>query len=317
MQVSREMIHEDLKRYYTPAKWIAWALSKRGIVKLINRLETRLIGKNIKGLQCEEIYIPSLSGGPEIRVRVFRPLNHSGRLPGFLYLHGGGYMIGNPEIYLDKIKMFIDAKACVVVAPDYRKALSAPYPAAFNDGYDTLLWMKENADKLRILPKKFVVGGHSAGGGLAAAISLKARETREVEVAFQLPIYPMIDDRQDTDSARDSDAPAWNTASNRLGWREYLKDLKGNETPPYAAAARETDYAGLPPTISFVGEMEPFRDETLQYIENLRSAGVPVRFELFDGCFHGFEIIAPDAGVGKSAWDFVLGSFRQYTETYF
>lgn len=317
MQVSREMIHEDLRRYYAPAKWIAWALSKRGIVKLINRFEAGLTGKNIDGLHCEEYFIPSLSGGPKIRVRVFRPLNHSDDLPGFLYLHGGGYMIGNPETYLDKIKKFIDAKACVVVAPDYRKALSDPYPAALDDGYDTLLWMKENADQLGVLPEKFVVGGHSAGGGLAAAISLKARDTREVEIAFQMPIYPMIDDRQETESARDCDAPAWNSASNRLGWREYLKGLSGNEIPVYAAAARETDYAGLPPTISFVGEVEPFRDETIQYIDNLKSAGVPVRFELFEGCFHGFEIIASEAGVGKSAWDFLLGSFREYIEVYF
>ena len=319
MHVSKEMVNEELRKSFLPAKWIAFFLSKRWMVSLINKLGAGLSGKSIEGLHSEERFIPSRNGVDQIRVRIFRPKNELGELPGFLYLHGGGYMIGKPEMYLDTIKKFIDAKPCVVIAPDYRKAIDAPYPAAFDDGYDTLLWMKEHAQQLGIIPERFVVGGHSAGGGLAAAISLKARDTQEVKIAFQLPIYPMIDDRQNTPSAVNSDAPAWNSKSNQLGWQEYLKDINKQdlEIPAYAAPARATNYAGLPPTISIVGELEPFRDETIKYIENLRAHQVPVAFQLYEGCFHGFDIIVPESQVSKDAWKFVLDSFSEYMNIYF
>jgi acetyl esterase/lipase len=231
-----------------------------------------------------------------------------------LYIHGGGYVVGNPEPFFDVYRSFIEARPCVIIAPDYRKALDAPYPAAMDDCYDTLLWMKENAGALKIKPAKFIVGGHSAGGGLAAAVSLKATDTREVDIAFQMPIYPMIDDRQTTESATNNDGPAWNSASNDLGWNLYLRDLKesGTEIPAYAAPSRATDYSRLPPTITFVGDLEPFRDETLEYVENLKRAGVPVTFRKYEGCFHGFDAIAPKAQVSKSARQFLLDSFSEY-----
>lgn len=319
MHISKEMVNEELRKSFLPARWIAFFLSKRWMARFMNTLGARIAGKNIDELHCEETYIPSNKEKHHIRVRIFRPKKVMGELPGFLYLHGGGYMIGKPEMYIDTIKKFIDAKPCVVVAPDYRKALDAPYPAAFDDCFDTLLWMKEHAEQIGIIPERFVVGGHSAGGGLTAAISLKARDTQEVKVAFQLPIYPMIDDRQITQSAVNSDAPAWNSKSNQLGWQEYLKGLKKQnlEIPAYAAPARATNYAGLPPTISIVGELEPFRDETIEYIEKLRDQQIPVAFQVYEGCFHGFDIIVPDSSVSKDAWRFVLDSFSKYMDTYF
>lgn len=319
MHVTKEMVNEELRKSFYPARWIAFILSKRWVVRLINKLSARLSGKNFDELLCEEKWIPSQDENHQIRIRIFRPKNVMGELPGFLYLHGGGYIIGKPEMYLDTIKKFIDAKPCVVIAPDYRKAIDAPYPAAFDDCYDTLLYMKAHAEPLGLIPDKFVVGGHSAGGGLAAAISLKARDTQEMKIAFQLPIYPMIDDRQNTPSALDCDAPAWNSKSNQLGWHEYLKDLKKHnlEIPAYAAPARATNYADLPPTISIVGELEPFRDETIEYIENLRNHQIPVAFRVFAGCFHGFDIIVPESKVSKDAWEFVLDAFSEYLDTYF
>ena len=319
MHISKEMLNEELRRAYYPAKLVTFLLSKPRMVRLVHKLETRLSGKGIDELHCEEKFIPGSKGAHQIRIRIFRPKNILNELPGFLYLHGGGYLIGNPESYLAAIHKFIKTKPCVIVTPDYRKAIDAPYPAALDDCYDTLLWMKENAEMLGIIPDKFVVGGHSAGGGLTAAVSLKARDTQDVQIAFQMPIYPMIDDRQNTDSAQNCDAPAWNSKTNQLGWHEYLKDLKNKnlDIPIYAAAARAADYAGLPPTITFVGNLEPFRDETINYVENLKNGAVPVRFRLFEGVFHGFDIIAPNAGVSKAAWEFVLRSFSEYIDNYF
>lgn len=319
MHVSQQMLDKDLQPYYYPAKMIAALLSKQWAVRWMHKLEAQLNGKNIKGLDCDEVFIPSQNGTHQIRIRTFRPKDFSGRLPGMMYIHGGGYMVGNPEIHLEPIKRFIETRPCVVVAPDYRKALDAPYPAAFDDCYDTLLWMQANAVSLGMVSGQFVVGGHSAGGGLTAAVSLKARDTGEVKIAFQLPIYPMIDDRQETESARDSDAPAWNSATNRLGWQLYLKDLHDQDLaiPAYAAAARADDYAGLPPTITFVGDLEPFLEETVQYVEHLKNAGVPTTFKIYPGCFHGFDVVAPKAGVSQDAWGFVLGAFGEYVDRYF
>ena len=319
MKVTPNMLDESLRNMYWPMKLTAVLLSHEWTLKLFNKPAIKSRGANIDGLHCAEQLIPSQNGGPDIRVRIFKPLDATEPLPGLLYLHGGGYTIGTPEFYLDIVQKFIKAKPCVIIAPDYRKALEAPYPAAFNDCYDTLLWMRDNSDALGIVPDKFIVGGHSAGGGLTAAVTLKARDTKDVAIAFQMPIYPMIDDRQTSDSASNSNAPLWNTKTNNLGWQLYLKDLqqKQMEIPAYAAPARATDYSKLPPTITFVGDLEPFRDETVAYVENLKQAGVSVEFELFKGCFHGFETVFPEAEISQLAWRYLLNTFSNFVDRYF
>jgi acetyl esterase/lipase len=235
-----------------------------------------------------------------------------------LYCHGGGYLIGSPEQFSKLIKKFIEKRPCVVIAPDYRKSTEAPYPAALNDCYDTLLWMKENANAIGADNENFIVAGHSAGGGLTAAITLKARDTNDVNIAFQMPIYPMIDDRQSTESSKYMGIPMWDAKTNALGWKWYLKNLKlqNIEIPAYAAPARNTDYSNFPPTISFVGGVEPFRDETLQYVDALNNANIPVEFKLYEGCFHSFELAAPNSEIGKEALDFTFESYAKFYDRY-
>lgn len=312
------MLHKDLQASYWPLKISAFLMSTTVGIRLFNFITDRTKGSNIPDLDCEERYIPSNHGGPEIRIRIFKPLNGANRLPGMLYIHGGGYSMGNPEMNLDLTKRFIDIEHCVIVSPDYRRSLDAPYPAAFDDCYDTLLWMKEHAEALGVIPDKFIVGGHSTGGGLTAAVSLKAAETKDVGIAFQMPIYPMLDDSQSTPSAIQNDAPVWNSKANAFAWEYYLRDLNLNKEPipAYAAPARTVDYARLPPTITFVGSLEPFRDETIAYVEQLRNAGIPVEFRLFEGCFHAFEVLVPDAAISKDAWRFVFAAYSAFIEKY-
>jgi acetyl esterase/lipase len=318
MKITKDMLDEELQEKYWSMMFAGFMLSQVWMVKLINRLSASRKGANIEGLHCEEKYIPSRNGGPDIRIRLFKPLNSTAELPGMLYIHGGGYITALPEGFFEIIKQFIEAKPCVIIAPDYRKALEAPYPAALDDCYDTLLWLKENAQTLGVIPEKFIVGGHSAGGGLTAAVTLKATDTNDVQIAFQMPIYPMMDDRQLSESAANSNAPVWNSKTNKLGWSLYLKDLKekNREIPPYAAASRATDYSNLPPTITFVGDLEPFRDETIEYVENLKKAGIPVAFELYHGCFHGFDTLVPEAEVSQTAVRFLLESYSQSVDKY-
>lgn len=318
MKVEKHQLDPELRRYYRPTMSLAWLISREWGVKLVRKLDRISHGKKIPGLENDERYIPSSHGGPDIRVRIYKPQNvkPDEKLPVFVYVHGGGYVIGSPEMFGMLIERFIRTRPCIVVAPDYRKAHEGPFPAGFNDCYDTLLWAKRYAAELGGRDDKFIIGGHSAGGGMTAALTWKARDTQDVKVAFQMPIYPMIDDRHQTESGSDMVAPLWGTPNNKLAWSLYLKGVKSADgsVPDYAAPARNQDYTDFPPTITFVGDMEPFRDETIAYVDALKRAGVPVKFELFEGCFHGFD--GMKSAVSQRALDFTFNNFAEYCDTY-
>lgn len=314
-EITIDMYDEGLQPYFYEMKELAASVATVDGLNSYNEALEPEVGKNIKGLISEERYIPSKNGDHDIRIRIFRP-DTSEKLPAMLYLHGGGYMAGVPEIALKGIKAYIKTRPCVVVAPDYRKSLHNPFPAGFNDAYDTLLWMKENAESLNIKASHFMVVGLSAGGGLTAAVTLKACDTGDVAIAFQMPVYPMLDYRQETESAKNmKGAAAWSTESNAFAWKLYLRDVKG-AVPVYASPALATNFSHLPPTITFVGELEPFRDETIRYVKELEKANVPVKFKFFEGAFHAFETIAEDAEISKQATRFLLESYADYYDSY-
>ena len=270
-----------------------------------------------KTLQYEQRWITRKDGGKQ-RICIYRPKNVQEEMPGLLWIHGGGYAIGMPEMDENFIKNFIEAQNCVVVAPDYRLSGEKPYPAALDDCYAALLWMKHNAQKLGIRSNQLMVGGDSAGGGLTAALTLYVRDKGNVNVAFQIPLYPMIDDRMITESSQNNYAPVWNSELNYKGWSYYLgKIFETDQVPKYAAAARETDYSNLPPTCTFIGSLEPFRDETIAYIENLKEAGVQTFFHEYPGCYHGFDQMAPESKVAQEATKFLLDTFKYATENFF
>lgn len=320
--ITKELYDKELRPYFTfPGKFILFLLKKKWRVGLINYLEQLARGTSTKALHCEETYIPSQSTkGHNIRLRIFRPHNVKGKLPVLLYLHGGGYMIGNPEQYFRLYKNYIEKRPVIIIAPEYRKALKNPFPAGFNDCYDTLLWIKNNAESLKAIDHQFIVGGHSAGGGLTAAIALKARDTKEVKIAFQMPIYPMLDHRQQTESAKTMyGTPIWDSQTTKFAWSLYLRQLLDNQQaiPPYASPALNNVYDGLPPTISFVADLEPFRDETVAYIDALKAAGVPTKFKLFKEAFHGFEMVAHKTALAKAADTFQYEAFAEYYDKFF
>ena len=316
MKVTRDMVDQGLRGRYAVGRVIARFFHTRWFSLLAFRSTGAVLrGRNIRGLDCQQLHIPGRNGGPPIRVRVYRPIAAVGPLPVMLYLHGGGYVHGVPEQFGSVIRDFIETEPCIIVAPDYRKAVEVPFPAAFNDCYDSLLWIRDHAASIGGRTDGFIVAGHSAGGGLAAAVSLKATDTGEARIAFQMPLYPMMDDRQDSASVVGNDAPVWDEKANRLAWSRYLDGVA--TVPPYAAASRCTDYTKLPPTITFVGSLEPFRDETKIYVENLRRAHVPVAFEIFDGAFHGFDLMVPDAPISRRAHRFLMENFQAFSRRYF
>lgn len=318
MKITKEMVHPELRPKFHILTISTWLISKRWGVKLLNLCYAFAKGRTLSGLDCQERFIPSRCGGPNIRLRIVGPLNRSKPLPCMLYFHPGGYLFGNPESVLDLIKQFINTRPCIVIAPDYRKSLQAPYPAAFDDCYDSLLWAKEHAQTLGIDASKFMLAGHSAGGGITAAVTLKVKDTQDINIAFQMPIYPMIDDQQMTESARDMTAPVWNTRTNQFAWHAYLSDIKarGLDTPIYAAPSRNKDHSGIPPTITFVGDLEPFKDETINYVNALKQQNIHVSFKLFKGCYHAFDLIASKSSIAQQALKFTYQHYAHYYDRY-
>lgn len=256
---------------------------------LIDRLLPYLVPKP-KGLQVEERWIPRPDGS-DMRILIKRPLEPKTDVAGILHIHGGGYHTGEPELDLHCAK-YVELGDCVIVSPAYRLSVEEPYPAALDDCYTALVWLKENAASLGVRDDQIAVTGESAGGGLTAATTLYARDKGEVNVAFQMPLCPMIDDRNNSESAKDNDGPGWNETTNEVGWKLYLGDRWGtDDVPAYAAPARATDYSGLPPTYTYVGSLDPFRTETENYVAALRAAGVPTDLDICEGAYHGFEVV--------------------------
>ena len=310
MKVTQEMLHPELQPHYWKFRLITLLIQQPWALKLVGFLQRKLTSQqDIDGVECSQRCITGTDGLTQIRVRIYRPRGALDKLPIMVYFHGGGYLIGAPELSSEIIEGFIKTRPCVVVAPDYRKSLQHPYPAAFDDCYDTLLWAKENAAELGGAADKMMLAGHSAGGGLTAAVTLKARDTRDVEVAFQLPFYPMIDDQQPYDSDREIDSLVWNTRMNRFAWKTYLGE--GKDVSPYAAPARNTDYTKFPPTATFIGDMDPFHQETLEYVDALRKQGTEVVFKEYPGCFHSFEWMT-DEPVSKDGKEFTFSVYSDF-----
>ena len=252
-------------------------------------------------IAVQHLRIPTARGS--IPALVLSPRTAAQNATGVLWLHGGGYMLGMKEmVHMSRAVDLVKKFGAVVLAPGYRLSFFAPYPAAMDDCYAALLYLKNNAAALGVRDDQLMVGGESAGGGLCAAVCIRARDESSVNVAFQMPLYPMLDDR-DTPSSRDNHGRVWNTRKNHLAWRLYLRGSDRAQLSPYAAPARLTDFSGLPPAYSFVSTGEPFYDETVRYFDQLRAAGVPAELDVYPGDMHAFDMMRPNDPASKRAAD--------------
>jgi acetyl esterase/lipase len=247
-------------------------------------------------VSVEERMIPGPDG--DIRVVIYQPPVEAPR-PGLLWVHGGGYVIGDARDDASCIP-HAEHTGCTIVSVDYRMAPEHPFPAGPEDCHAGLLWMVENAEELGVDTERLAIGGASAGSGMAAGVALMNRDRGGPQLSFQLLIYPMIDDTHETPSGHSVTHPnVWNRDVSLKAWKMYLGDAYGGDVSPYAAASRATDVSNLPPTYICVGTMDLFRDEDIEYARRLLAAGVPTELQVYPGCFHGSEAFAPEAAVSQ------------------
>ncbi|MEH6591817.1 MAG: alpha/beta hydrolase [Halioglobus sp.] len=217
--------------------------------------------------------------------------------PAILWIHGGGYILGDAED--ERARIIADHCNCTVFSVDYRLAPEHPFPAGPNDCYSTLAWIMNEAETLGIDKNRVAIGGASAGSGMAAGVALMNRDRDNFPLQLQLLLYPMIDNLHATDSGKIENHPVWNLSTSFNAWEMYLDGAPGEQASPYAAAARATDLSGLPPAYMCVGSEDLFRDENIDYAQRLLAAGVPCEFSIFPGLYHGADSFAPAARVSR------------------
>jgi acetyl esterase len=237
-----------------------------------------------------------------VPIRTYAPEDRQTVLPAILHIHGGGFAVGDLDTELAGVVRLAKEVPAVVVSVDYRLAPEHRFPAALDDCFTALEWVHEEASGLGIDGDRVAVYGGSAGGGLAAALALLARDRGGPPLCFQFLGIPELDDRLDTPSMRAFvDTPIWNRPSAVNSWRHYLGPDPG-EVPPYAAPARAADLAGLPPAYISTMEFDPLRDEGILYALRLLEAGVSVELHQFPGTFHGSSMVpTADSSIRQAA----------------
>jgi acetyl esterase/lipase len=287
--VNPEPFHPDLRRI---APFLPRSTAGPRRLPLLRRADARQRRRARPGVDIIET-------GP-IALRLHHAADVFGPRPGLLWIHGGGYVMGTATQDDAVCHHLAHELDIVVAAVDYRLAPEHPFPTPLHDCHDALTWLARQPD---VDPDRIAIGGASAGGGLAAALAILARDRGEVRPIFQLLSYPMLDDRTATrHDLDDRHTRLWNHRSNRFGWTSYLGDRAPGdpEVDPLAAPARHTDLTGLPPAWIGVGTHDLFLDEDLAYAAALEAAGVPCTVDTIGGAFHGFDSIRPTAGITRT-----------------
>jgi acetyl esterase/lipase len=246
--------------------------------------------------------IPGPDGAPDLVATILQRPDRKPGGPAVYYIHGGGMIFPDRWSGIPKALDWITDLDAVMVSVEYRVAPEHPYPAPLDDCYAGLLWTAAQAAEFGYDPAQLVIGGASAGGGLTAGVTLRARDEHGPALAAQVLIYPMLDDRNETASSYQFDGfGPWDRTSNDTGWDAYLGDRRRTaNVPVYAAPGRATDLSGLPPTFIDVGSAEVFRDEDVAYASQIWADGGVCELHVWPGGYHGFDLSAPDTALARA-----------------
>ena len=263
----------------------------QGIRETLDGLRPPLEDEKSYNVTRKEIFIPQ-DNAPDVRCLLYIPDDRTEASgPGYLHIHGGGYIIGSPEGSDTQNLLLAYEIGAVIISVDYRLAPENPIPAPLDDCYAALGWFHENSEELGIDRARIGIGGESAGGGLAAALAIKARDEGKYQVCWQSLTYPMLDDRTGDDKNPGDPLVGefvWTREFNQYAWNSYLADAK-REAPQ--APGRLEDFKGLPPTWMFTASLDLFRDENIDYAQRLMSAGVSCDLVVYPGACHAFQQI--------------------------
>lgn len=250
----------------------------------------------------ERRLVPTFDGN-EIELTILRPAEVRADAPGIYYIHGGGMVLGDAMSQIDVPLDWALHFGAVLVSVDYRLAPEHPDPIPVQDCYAGLEWTAKNAAELGFDPDKMILAGVSAGGGLAAGCALISRDRGGPTLLGQVLLCPMIDDRNETISSQQIDGDGiWDRGSNVMGWTALLGDARGGPAvSAYAAPARATELAGLPPAFIDVGSAEVFRDEAVTYASRIWAEGGDAELHVWSGGFHGFDVMMPTAAISQAA----------------
>lgn len=265
---------------------------------VIPPIEEQVRGRDVT---WEDRTVPGPAGAPDIEVTIIRPRERARRSPAVLGIHGGGMVVGTRLFSTPELIGFAERHGTVGIAVEYRLAPEHPGPAQAEDCYAALLWMVSHAAELDIDPRRILVSGASAGGGLSAAVALMTRDRKGPELVGQLLGYPMLDDRNVTASSHqyvDGIGP-WDRSHNETAWEA----IRGDEpqVSPYTAPTRAADLSGLAPAFVEVGAAEVFRDEAVEYASRIWRAGGQAELHVWSGGYHGFSSSSPEALVSRAA----------------
>ncbi|GLY29924.1 alpha/beta hydrolase [Kineosporia sp. NBRC 101731] len=277
------------------------------LIPFLRSQRSQLSPMTDEDLRCEGFFsvedrsVPGPDGAPEISLLILRPTATTAPTGALYWIHGGGMILGDNRGGMGEALIAAREFNLAVVSVEYRLAPENPHPAPAEDCYAGLVWTTGHAGELGINPARIICAGGSAGGGLAAAVTLMARDRGGPALLGQMLLCPMLDDRNDSVSAQQMNGTGnWDRISNETGWEALLGPAHGDpDVSAYAAPARATDLSGLPPTFIDVGSAETFRDEDIAYAGAIWAAGGKAELHVWPGGIHGYAVLAPQARISQ------------------
>ncbi len=312
MQNQSSNIHPDLQQIAKMSPTISFSKMNFWLIHLIMHLTPA--PKIPADIHIENIFIPGQDARTKIRLRIYRPKSIAAPAPVLIWLHGGGYIMGKPEMDDPGCAQYVRELGISIVSVDYRCAPKYRFPAGLEDSYSALKWVEAHSHQLNIDTRRIAVGGASAGGGLAAALVQLAHDWPGIKPVFQILVYPMLDDRTvlrlDID---DRNNFTWSQKSNRFGWEFYLGRKCGKEdVAEYSVPARRADLSGLPQTWIGVGTVDIFHDEDVAYAQRLQECGIGCEIYIVPGAFHGFDVLHPEVPIVQNFRKSQITALKKY-----
>ena len=305
-------IHPELQQAAKKSPKFNFSRKNLWLISLLMSL--RPSPKTREDILVEDISIPGQADRTKIRLRIYKPKSSSTPTPVLIWLHGGGYVMGKPEMDDLRCAQYVRELGIPIVSVDYRYAPKHPFPIGLEDSYSALKWVEAHSQQLGIDAKRIAIGGASAGGGLAAALIQLAYDRQEIKPIFQLLVYPMLDDRTvlraDID---DSNNFTWTQESNRFGWESYLgKKCGAEDVPAYSVPARREDLSGLPPAWIGVGTLDVFHNEDVAYAQKLKKCDVECDIHIAPDAFHGFDVFDPQLSIVQEFRKSQISGLKKY-----